>query len=229
MHVHTTRGSGDSSLSPEDLVREAMRIGLDGACLTEHVGPWDRFELREFIERHGFFLIRAMEVETDMGHVTVFGMDKYRSGMNKLAVLRKHADDVGAFLVSAHPFRGLFDYPIRRNLLYPNGPPPTDVHKVSKHPLFELVDAIEVANGANTDVENDFALDVAGFLGKPSVGGSDAHSTQGLGACVTVFEEQIGSEEEFLDVLKAGKFLPAVGLHIGALRRYTLEDRSDTN
>ena len=44
---------------------------------------------------------------------------------------------------------------------------------------------------------------------------------------MTVFEENIGSEEQFLDVLKAGKFLPAVGLNMGAIRSYTLEDRRD--
>ncbi len=46
LHVHTSHGSGDSSLSPQELVEEARRIGLQGACLTEHSGPWDRFEFQ---------------------------------------------------------------------------------------------------------------------------------------------------------------------------------------
>jgi len=77
LHIHTTKGSADSSLSPEDLILEAERLGLRGLCITEHSGPWDKFEFRRFANQHRIVLIRAMEVDTDMGHMLAFGFDQY--------------------------------------------------------------------------------------------------------------------------------------------------------
>ena len=220
LHVHTTRKSSDSSLSPTELIQEAKRIGLDGVCLTEHGGPWDRHEFQRFAEQHDLLLVRAMEVETDMGHITVFGLDGYRSGINKARELRRCVDEVGGFMVVAHPFRGLFNVPESRNLLYSNGLAPSGPEEAMEHPVFGLVDAVEVANAGNSDQENRFALRVAELLGKPCVGGSDAHSVHGLGGCLTVFEDTVRSEEEFVEALRSGRFHAAMDLHIGALRPF---------
>ena len=86
------------------------------------------------------------------------------------------------------------------------------VEEALEHPIFDLVDAIEVANGSNTDEGNAFAREVARHLGKPMVSGSDAHSVNGLGKCVTVFPEPVSSLEEFLRALHAGHFYPATAL-----------------
>ena len=43
-------------------------------------------------------------------------------------------------------------------------------------PLFQLCDAVEVLNGANTEPENELAYRVAKVMNKPGTGGSDAHS-----------------------------------------------------
>ena len=60
LHIHTSKGSGDSNLSPDDLILEAERLGLLGLCITEHSGPWDRHEFAEFASRHNVVLVRAM-------------------------------------------------------------------------------------------------------------------------------------------------------------------------
>ena len=65
LHIHTTKGSSDSSLNPEELVLEAERLSLRGLCITEHSGPWERHEFESFASRHSLVLVRAMEVETD--------------------------------------------------------------------------------------------------------------------------------------------------------------------
>ena len=64
---------------------------------------------------------------------------------------------------------------------------------------------------------------VAGLLGMPVTGGSDAHSIHGLGKFTTDFGSEINSESEFLAALHSGKFHPAVGLRSGHLRPYTLD------
>ncbi len=223
LHVHTTRGSTDSSLSPDEMVDEARRIGLQGVCLTEHSGTWDRFEFQRFAsEQDGLLLVSALEVETDMGHIIVYGLDGYVPGIRDPRELRRVANDVGGYMVLAHPFRNLFQGPLYNvNLLYKNPTHyPRTVEEALEHPIFELVDAIEVANGGNVEEENIFAWEVARRLGKPAVGGTDAHSINGLGGAVTVFPEPIASAEAFIQALHDGRFYPATGLNIGELVRF---------
>ncbi len=225
LHIHTTKGSADSSLSPEDLILEAERLGLRGLCLTEHSGPWDRHEFERFAARHNVVLIRAMEADTDMGHMLAFGLDQYQSGFHQAAELCRAARAAGGFVVSAHPFRGVLGRHMReRPYLYrsrPEAPLPRIPEEAREHPVFRLADAIEVANGGTANEENDFAMAVASLLGMPVTGGSDAHSTHGLGRYVTAFADEIHSEAEFLTALRSGQFFPAVGLRSGQLRPYT--------
>lgn len=223
LHVHTSCGSGDSSLLPQELVAEARRIGLQGVCLTEHDVPWDRSEFQRFAsQQDGLLLVPALEVETEVGHITVFGLSSYVGGIANPKELRRAADAAGAYVVLAHPFRNMFHkISFSPNLLFkePSRYPAT-AEEALEHPVFQLVDAIEVANGGNTDEENAFAWEVAQRLSKPMVGGSDAHSASGLGRCVTVFPEPLASPEEFLQALRAGLFYPATGLNIGNLQPF---------
>ena len=222
LHVHTVRGSSDSSLTPEQLVERAGQIGLDGICLTEHSGGWDDQKLREAFEGSGITVVRGLEVETEMGHVLVFGLHLYVHGINKIDRLRHAVDRAGGVMVSAHPFRNLFNPPpLNINLVFRsvNGRPRTADEAIG-HPLFQVVDEIEVANGSNMSKENDFALDVAHLLGWVGTGGSDAHSNQGLGKCVTVFDGDVRSESDLIEALRAKAFKPAQGLHVGKLEPF---------
>jgi hypothetical protein len=49
------------------------------------------------------------------------------------------------------------------------------------------------------------------------VGGSDAHSVNGLGRFVTVLHHDVKNQDEFLEALHAGEFYPATGLLDGEL------------
>jgi hypothetical protein len=223
LHIHTTKGSADSSLSPEDLILEAERLGLRGLCITEHSGPWDRHEFERFASRHNVVLVRAMEADTDLGHMLAFGIDQYQSGFHQAQELCRAARQVGGFVVSAHPFRGVLGKHMReRPYLYRSLPDelPQVPEDALEHPVFRLAHAIEVANGGTADEENAFAMSVAGLLKMPVTGGSDAHSVHGLGKFVTVFRDEIGDEAQFLKALHSGAFYPAVGLRAGALRPY---------
>ena len=213
MHVHTTRGAADSSLTPDQLIEEARRIGLTGINLTEHDRLWDPYLLREFREKSGLFVSQGMEVSTDLGHMIVVGLDTYVPGIRKALELRRVLDDVGGFMTVAHPFRHFFD-PVhfRRQGLEPFELTPEEAAKL---PIFQLVDAIEVLNGCNTPRENYFALQVAHALGKPGTGGSDTHSQNGLGYFTTVFEKHLESQEQMLAEMHAGRFFPAHGLIFG--------------
>ena len=194
-------------------------------CLTEHGGGWDHHEFQRVFDRAGITVVRGLEVDTDMGHVLVFGMHSYVGGMHRVRDLRKAVDRVGGFMVSAHPFRNLFNNPpYNLNLLFkdPGGHPKT-VAEAARHPLFGLVDDIEVANGSNTERENLFGLEVARRLGLGGTGGSDAHSTHGLGKCSTMFDGDVKSESDFIEALRAKAYTPAQGLHLGQLRTFGMD------
>ncbi len=219
MHVHTVRGAADSSLTPDQLIEEARRMGLSGVNISEHDRVWEPHLLEEFRQRSGLFVSRGMEVSTDMGHMIAIGLSGYVPGIRRAAELRKVLDDLGGFMIVAHPFRHFFD-PIhfRRD-----GRPPfemTPEEAAEKMPVFSIVDEIEVANGGSTPRENQFALMVARALGKRGTGASDCHSTNGVGYYVTVFEEELRDQGHMLELLRAKRFRPAEGLPAGELREY---------
>ncbi len=221
MHVHTVRGASDSSLTPEQLVEEAQRIGLDGVNISEHDRLWDPYELERLREESqtacpgGLLISQGMEVSTDLGHMIALGLDRYVPGIHRAAELRRLVDEVGGFIFVAHPFRHFFD-PVHFRRDGPL-PPHLTPEEAARLPIFELVDEIEVANGGCTAQENHFALAVARVLGKRGIGSSDAHSTHGLGCFVTVFEQAPEDQRELVAALKAGRFYPAEGLLAGKL------------
>ena len=219
LHVHTTRGSSDSSLTPLQLLERARELGLDGVCLTEHGGGWERQEIDRVFSSEGLTVIGGLEVDTEMGHVLVYGMRSYVAGMYTVRDLRKAVDRAGGVMVSAHPFRNLFNRePNIANLVFPDrAARPETALEASSHPLFAIVDEVEVANGGDTEAENEFALDVVRALALKGTGGSDAHSLHGLGRYVTIFEGEIRSEADLINALRAKAFAPAQRLATGEL------------
>ena len=219
MHVHTVRGASDSSLTPEQLRKEAQRIGLTGVNISEHDRVWDERQIEEFREQSGLFVSRGMEVSTDMGHMIVVGLDSYVPGIRRAAELRRVVDEAGGFMIVAHPFRHFFD-PIhfRRDGRQPFDMTPEEA--AERMPVFRLVDEMEVANGGCTAQENQFALRVARVLGKRGIGASDCHSKQGVGYFTTAFEEELRNQAHMLGELHAGRFQAHEGLNAGEFRPY---------
>jgi hypothetical protein len=215
MHLHTVKGGADSSLTPQQLMEEARRIGLGGVNISEHDRLWDAHELESFRRESGLFVSRAMEVSTDLGHIIVIGLDRYLPGIRQATELRRVVSEVGGFMFIAHPFRNFFD-PVH---FRPDDrqPPSLAPEEAARLPIFELVDELEVANGGCTPRENHFALLVARILGKRGIGSSDAHSSQGLGCFTTVFQRPLADERDLIAELKAGRYYPAEGLLTGTI------------
>ena len=219
MHLHTTAGASDSMLNPDDLITEAKHIGLTGVNITEHDRMWESWDLAPFREKHSdIFINNGMEVSTDMGHILAIGLQGYAPGIRHLENLRKLADEQGAFLIVAHPFRHFFD-PVHFKR---EGKEPFTLspEQAAELPVFQLVHGIEVVNGCNTARENYFALQVAKLLGKPGSGGSDAHSTQGIGYFAAVFDEDLQTTEQMVEQMHKSNFHPGFGLPNGKLQNY---------
>ena len=221
LHVHTNQGSPDSSLTPEAMVAEAARLGLSGVLVTEHLG-WPRPEFSTFASQQSLPVILTLEAYTPLGHIITLGLDHYvtgySGGLDTIKTLRKEVDRVGGFMILAHPFRHLFENHgnYTQNILFEEWETvPQTAEDAIQHPIFELVDAIEVVNGGNLEKENRFAQEVAGLWGRAGTGGSDAHSVNGLGKGVTVFSGDVRTQLDLLEALRAGEFFPVEGFHLG--------------
>ena len=142
LHVHTTRGSSDSSLSPKELISEADKIGLDGVLLTEHSGGWTDEEIENVFRNTSLTVIPGLEVNTDMGHVIAIGMTSHIDGIHKIEFLRRAIDRVGGLLIAAHPFRNFFNQQVNNdNLLFKSNPVQhLSPIEASTHPIFSYVD-----------------------------------------------------------------------------------------
>jgi hypothetical protein len=205
MHIHTVVGSMDSDISPKRLGEQAKESGLSGVAITEHLHMWRPDEIAHFREQHGLFAFNAREWSTDMGHIGVFGLPATVKGIRYVSDLRRAVQDYGGFMVMNHPFRY---FPGPSSLLFGDRREAQllSIEELSDHPIFSMVDAIEVLNGGCIERENGLARDVAAHLGLPRAGGSDAHMPLEVGRYATMFERDITSEEGMLEELRAGRF-----------------------
>lgn len=201
LHAHTYPKSDDSFVSVDELVDSARQSGLDGICLTEHDEFWPVDTARELTRRHGILVFPGSEINTDAGHVLVFGLHGYKFGMHKPTFLREEADRHGAVLIAAHPYR-------RRFLSGPGEDPAVRSEMMQRaldEEVFRLFDAVESRNGRGKETENRFAEDLRAALELPGTGGSDTHSLNQMGTAATLFERRIESLEELIAELKAGR------------------------
>ncbi|PZC50762.1 MAG: PHP-associated [Chloroflexi bacterium] len=209
------------------LASEAKLIGLDGLALVEHDKPWDLNELERLSQKHGVVFIPAREVQTEVGHITAFGLGNDSWNISKIEHLRDEVNKCGGYLVSAHPFRYLNDTSkIRRSFLLEDPTNrPASAEEASAYNVFKFVDAIEVFNAQNDSNENIMGWETAKILNKPMIGGSDVHRKGQLGNGTTFFYEKIDGLKTFMAALKRGRFYPSTGLKTGKLRRYPESER----
>ena len=198
LHVHTKAFSTDSMMDPDEAIKEAKKIGLDGICITEHNKVWEVEEIQRLSQRYGFLIINGVEVDTVEGHVLVFGLHMDFKKVLHVHDLREMVNQEGGVIIAAHPFKGFRAFGFSDLSLSPE--------QGSQRPIFRSVDALEGFSGKTTEKESHLAQEVAQILGMKVTGGSDAHSLEELGKCVTVFENNIRDEATLIKELKAGRF-----------------------
>ncbi len=200
LHVHTYPASPCSSAPVDKLIEEAKRIGLDAVCLTDHNHVWSKDDVEELRQKHGFLVLSGNEIITNQGDMLVFGLEKDIKGIISLEDLRTEVLAADGFMIVAHPFRGFLIVGVDEVGLTPE--------KALERPLLKFVDAVEVMNGKVTKKENEFASKVAAGIGLPATGGSDAHEVFEVGRYATHFAGIIKNEQDLLNALKEGRYLP---------------------
>ena len=212
IHLHTNRGSSDSNMSPAQLLEQARAIGIGAVCITEHDTMWELREIAATFGEATVPVLRGMEVTTDMGHIGVFGLDRYVGGIYKIKELRRVADDAGGVLIANHPFRYKLD--AKFSFINPDQEPidPGHPDRAAKLEIFGYVDALEVLNGACSEEENLFALKVARLLGLAEVAGSDSHSHRSVGCVTTLLDAPVRTERELIEAIKSRRCRAGRGL-----------------
>jgi predicted metal-dependent phosphoesterase TrpH len=202
LHAHSYPKSDDSFMSVDDLIDGAKKLGLDGVCLTDHDSFWSMDEVRLLSKRHSFLVLPGVELNTDAGHILVFGLERYVFGLHKPAFVRKLVDRQKGVMIAAHPYR-------RRFLEEPGREPEARaemLERAARDRFFQCCDAIEGINGRGTILENQFSQDLKDQLGIKSTAGSDAHRLEQLGTAATRFQKKIAGLADLIEEIQAGRF-----------------------
>lgn len=198
LHTHSI-ASDDGRAKVENYCQWIRRkeLPLDGFVLTEHRQFDDASDYRSLEDRFGLLILKASEVETEYGHVLVYGVnDDLRAAFdfaridNPLAMVLEQAKRCGAVAVPCHPGRpkvGLC------------------AHWEIKGPV-EGIHTVETLNGGSRDGENEQALEYAEKFGWKRIGGSDSHIVSHIGRFATRFEDTLTNIDDLVDALRAGRF-----------------------
>lgn len=199
LHVHTTF-SPDSVITPLELLKRTQKLGIDIVCITDHSIFEDNIELETLKTlTKKPLIIRGVELATDNGELLIFGLKndfwrKLLKGMEILPSTVKVLEAVNEFngvAIWAHPFR------------YYNV-----VHYNTDYSTFKNINILEALNGRNNATENNNAITYAKKNHYKMVGGSDAHKPSDIGRTLTLFKEDIKTEEEFINALKRSNYMP---------------------
>ena len=204
LHTHSYPQSDDAFMAVDELIESAIFRGLDGVCLTDHDRFWSIDETRDLSQRHQFLVLSGSEINTDAGHVLVFGLDEYVFGLHKPGFLQEKVTQRGGAMVAAHPHR-------RRFLEDPGHLPEIReemLENAAKDRIFQMCQAVEGLNGRATPVQNSFSHELSLRLEAKMTAGSDAHRPHQIGTAATMFEREITDLAGLIEELKAGRFRP---------------------
>ncbi len=199
LHIHTKPKSPCSSITLEEAVEEAKRIGLDGICLMEHDVQWTDEEISTAREEFNFLILKGYEISSLDGHFLAYGFQKTVDSFLEVKEVREILGYDTGFLAIAHPFREYLVVGISEIGL--------KVEDEAKKEIFRFVDGIEIINGRASKKANNFAKKVNKILNLKEIGGSDAHELYEVGKIVTEFDtNNIRNETDLVRELKTGTY-----------------------
>jgi predicted metal-dependent phosphoesterase TrpH len=187
LHLHTTRHSQDSMMSPAALLRRAPQVGLNGVVISEHDWLWTEQELDELRAAALNLLIFAgIEVTAREGHILVYGVTNPFALPRGIGVadLCREVHRQGGAAVAAHPFRWgqKFDDILREERPELDG--------------LELMTSNMDADGRRRAAVVRAEYRLAGL------GNSDAHHEDTLGCCYTEFPDTVRTIKDVVEAIR---------------------------
>lgn len=206
LHVHTNF-SKDGESSVEEILKQAEEAGLDAIAITDHDSVDGAKKALACTTK--VLVIPGIEVSTKQGHLLVLGVtDLIPAGLDVIATV-EIARRMGALAILPHPYH-VWRHGVARR----------------KKAGMDIVDAVEVFNSRYiVGSANTKAARIAKRLGKPCVGGSDAHNARFVGFGRT-FVDAEKNVPAILDAIRAGKV--SCGGKKTPLRTYTRQSINNT-
>lgn len=198
LHTHSIK-SDDGRAKVENYCKwiHTRDIKIDGFVLTEHRQFDLESDYQPLSEEYGLTILKASEVETEYGHVLVFGVTEplleafdFSSIRIPLQTVISSSEKHGAFPVPCHPGRprvGMYAH------LEEFGVPPG-------------VKIVEIYNGGSRENEDEIAQKLAAENNYRGIGGSDAHIVSHIGRCATKFTNDVKTEQELVQALQDDTF-----------------------
>jgi len=198
LHTHSIK-SDDGRAKVENYCKwiRSREIPVDGFVLTEHRQYDAESDYSSLAESSGLRVLKGSEVETEYGHVLVFGVTNalvkafdFSSISLPLASVLEACQKHRAIAVPCHPGRKRVGMQANiEELGVPAG-----------------VRIVETLNGGSRNGEDEVTQQMAAELGYLGIGGSDSHIVSHIGRCATRFPGDIGDENELVDALLAEEF-----------------------
>jgi len=192
LHVHTSY-SFDSSALPKEMVKTAVKKGIDCLAITDHDEIKGATEASEYAKGKPILIIPGIEVKTKEGDILGLNVkEKIPSGLSAKETIRK-IKEAGGMAIIPHPFGwccsfrdGLEDLSFKGKL----------------GELIEEIDGVEILNASIFGPGNKKALDFAKKYNFPFTAGSDAHSPDFVGRAYLEIAGKNLSIEEILKEIK---------------------------
>lgn len=209
LHIHTSRHSSCSRISPEEILSEAREMGLDGIALTEHFYLWTPEEIQELKIRVGcpeFPVLAGCEISTQSkgqatGDVLVFGVTEIPHRPCALDEICLTAHKQGGLVIAAHPFAQRVG--------------------MGKNIHSTMFDCIESANYRYRNLRDTIRLeDFCHDMGIPSIASSDAHDMGEIGRYCVQLDELVLTAQDLVRVIREGRCRPCLKPPPGKIRRF---------
>ena len=198
LHTHSIK-SDDGRAKVQNYCQwiRTREIPIDGFVLTEHRQFDAESDYSSLAREFGLTILKGSEVETEYGHVLVFGVTEaltrafdFADIHLPLARVIEACELHGAVPVPCHPGRRRVGMSAH---LQEFGTP-------------EGVRIVEIYNGGSRGDEDAVAQAMAAELGYLGIGGSDAHIVSHVGRCATRFPTAVSDERELAEALMAEEF-----------------------
>jgi len=198
LHTHSI-ASDDGRAKVENYCQWIQRkaLPLDGFVLTEHRQFDDDSDYSALEDEFGLLILKASEVETEYGHVLVYGVnDDLQAALdftrvdNALATVLEESERCGAVAVPCHPGRPKVGLCAHWDVLG----------------AVDGVSIIETLNGGSREGENEQAMEFAERYGWSCIGGSDSHIVSHIGRCATEFDDDLSNIDDLVAALRDGRF-----------------------
>jgi predicted metal-dependent phosphoesterase TrpH len=177
LHIHTNFSDGINS--PEEVLRYAKKIGLDGIAITDHDTIRGSKKVRNLAKELEIILIPGVEITTEHGDILALGVEEVFSG-KPLEILDKIRSSGGVSIL-AHPYGGYW----RKSF--------------AEMDVVKEFDAIEIFNASTPLESNIRAMELAKKLKKPGIAGSDAHYLDMVGTAFII------TKNDVIDSIRKGK------------------------